>query len=92
MLRYEDEATKAFLIGLDESAAAKRLPETLAAPETLETLLRDIFAGFERERFKRELPRQVGRLRGAELSPEDKLQALLECRRLLQEKEENRID
>ncbi len=92
MLRYEDEATKAFLIELDESAAAKKLPETLADPETLETLLRDIFAGFERERFKRELPRQVGRLRETELSPEDKLQALLECRRLLQEKEENRID
>ncbi|MBQ9799873.1 MAG: toprim domain-containing protein, partial [Thermoguttaceae bacterium] len=92
MLRYEDEAMKAFLIGLDESAAAKRLPETIADPENLETLLRDIFAGFERERFKRELPRQVGRLRETELSPEDKLQALLECRRLLQEKEENRFD
>jgi DNA primase len=92
MLRYEDEAMKAFLIGLDESAAAKHLLETIADPETFETLLRDIFAGFERERFKRELPRQVGRLRESELSPEDKLQALLECRRLLQEKEENRID
>ncbi len=92
MLRYEDETMKAFLIALDESAAAKNLLETIADPESLETLLSDIFAGFERERFKRELPRRVGRLRETELSPEDKLQALLECRRLLQEKEENRID
>lgn len=92
MLRYEDETMKAFLIELDESAAAKNLLETTADPERLETLLREIFAGFERERFKREMPRRVGRLRENELSPEDKLQALLECRRLLQEKEENRID
>lgn len=89
--RYDNDEMKRFLIELDENAANKRLAETLADSEARETLFQQIFAAFDRERVERETPKRLGVLRETESSPETKLQTLLEFRRLLQEKQQNRV-
>ena len=80
MLRYEDDRMKAFLIGLDESAVEKGLPEVAGDPERRAALLDEIVAGFERAQFEREIPKKIGALREKDATPKERLQALLDLR------------
>ncbi len=92
MLRYEDDSMKSFLIELDADAREKRTSELLANESTRETIFRDLFAGFERARVAREEPKKMSLLRESDRAPEDKLKALLEFQRLLQERKQNRVE
>ncbi|MBQ9372601.1 MAG: toprim domain-containing protein [Thermoguttaceae bacterium] len=91
MLRYEDSAMKSFLIELDANASDKDLANALADEEKRESILHDVFLGFERAKTLREEPRQISLLREKETSPEEKLKTLLELQRQQREKQQNRI-
>ncbi len=80
ILRYDDQKMKTFLIELDEGAAAKGLAELIANPDSRERLLSEIYRGFERENFRREVPKEISQLRDKDLSPEERMRALLDVR------------
>lgn len=80
ILRYDDQKMKTFLIELDEGAAAKGLAELIANPDSRERLLSEIYRGFERENFRREVPKEINQLRDKDLSPEERMRALLNVR------------
>ena len=91
MLRYEDPAMKSFLIELDANASDKDLANALTDEEKRESILHDVFLGFERAKTLREEPRQISLLREKETSPEEKLKTLLELQRQQREKQQNRV-
>lgn len=80
ILRYDDQRMKTFLIELDEGAAAKGLAASIANPDSRAALLREIYRGFERENIRREVPKEISQLRDKDLSPEERMRALLDVR------------
>lgn len=85
ILRYEDDSMKSFLIELDSNARAKEYERRLADPNEQEIVLQDIFSAFDRRRLIREEPKRIGELREAE-SPQDRIRALLDFQRMMQER------
>lgn len=92
MLRYDDDAMKTYLVDLDASAVAKGLTEVAADENRRDDLARQIIDGFERLRADRDVPKKIGLLREKNVSPERRLQTLLELRRQQQEKQRKRAE
>ena len=90
MLRYEDDSMKSFLIELDADAEAKNFAAALEDEEKCETVLNDIFSGFERARLEREAPKRLSELRESGATDADKLKTLLEIRNMQQAKQQTR--
>ena len=87
LLRYDNEAMKNFLVGIDESARGKNLPSRMESEESRRALLKELTLGFERQRIALDEPRKLSDLREEDLSDAEKLAKLLEFQRLQQEKQ-----